>query len=176
VLEELFLVRHAAPDRSLPMPYNVLPGPPLTAAGVQEAALTAIWLEGRGIEYLFVSPFERTKATADIIINRLGVPFTYTEAIREGGPGEKFEQIRARVAELLVQLDDSPFRRVALVSHGAPVLAALRHTTEDRIDLKGHMYDHGNNTPTGGVWRGVRGERCWRWELAFRPVLQSVAV
>jgi 2,3-bisphosphoglycerate-dependent phosphoglycerate mutase len=169
MLEELYLIRHAAPDRGAGVPYNILPGPPLTAIGQQEAVQTAYWLGGRGVERLFASPFDRARTTAEAIAARLGLPVTFAEALREGGPGETLQQIRARMAELLVQIDDSPIRCAAIVSHGAPIRALLLHTTGDRIDLRAHTYDYGNCTPTAGVWHGRRGDNCWKWELAFRP-------
>ena len=49
MLEELYLIRHAMPDRSTGVPYNIMPGPPLTPIGQQEAVQTAFWLGGRGI-------------------------------------------------------------------------------------------------------------------------------
>ena len=171
MIEELYLVRHATPDRGLAMPYNIVPGPPLTSVGQQEAEQAARWLVDRGVEQVFASPFARTRTTAEAIASRLGLPITFVEALREGGPGETLEQIRARMADLLVQLDDGPLRCVALVTHGAPIRMLLQHTTADRIDLSRHVYDNGNSTPTAGIWHGVRGERCWRWELVFRPVV-----
>ena len=169
MLEELYLIRHAQPDRSTGVPYNVMPGPQLTPIGRQEAVQTAFWLGGRGIERLFASPFDRTRATAEAIASQLGLEIGFTESLREGGPGETMERIGARMAELLTQLDDSPLRIVALVSHGAPIRALLLHTTGDRIDLKPHTYDYGNCAPTAGVWHGRRGDNCWKWELVFRP-------
>lgn len=169
MLEELFLIRHAEPDRSLTMAYNVLPGPPLTARGREEAAQAAAWLEGRGLEYLFASPFERASSTADIIVDRLGLPITYTATLREAGPGETLDQVQARMAEILAQLDDGPLRRIGLVSHGACVRGVLRHTTAGRIDLRQHMYDYGNHAPTAGIWHGLRTAQGWAWTLAFRP-------
>ncbi|HEU4326266.1 MAG TPA: histidine phosphatase family protein [Roseiflexaceae bacterium] len=173
MLEELFLVRHAEPDRSLAMPYNIMPGPPLTPRGREEAAQAAAWLEGKGVEYMFASPFERASATADIIVDRLGLPITYTQILREGGPGESLDQIQARVGELLGQLDDGPLLRVALVSHGACLRGLLRYTTANRIDLSRHIYDYGNNTPTAGIWHGIRREGAWVWNLTFRPVFEQ---
>jgi broad specificity phosphatase PhoE len=173
MLDELYLIRHAAPDHSTGVAYNIPPGPPLTAIGRQEAVLTAHWLGGRGVEGVFASAFDRTRATAEAIAARLGLPLTVAEALREGAPGEKIEQIRARMAELLAQLDDSPIRSAALVTHGAPIRALLQHTTSDRIDLHAHAYDNGNCTPTAGVWYGRRGDSCWKWELVFRPVLAA---
>ena len=171
MIEELYLVRHAAPDRSIAMPYNTPPGPPLTVIGRQEAEQTARWLVDRGVEHLFASPFARTHATAEAIAATLALPLTVTEALREGGPGETIEQIRSRSAEVLVQLDDGPLRCVALVTHGAVIRALLLQTTNERIDLRSHIYDNGNVAPTAGVWHGVRGDHCWRWNLDFRPAL-----
>jgi 2,3-bisphosphoglycerate-dependent phosphoglycerate mutase len=173
MLEELYLVRHAAPNRGLGVPYNVMPGPPLTEIGHQEAAQTACWLAGRGVEQLLASPFDRTRATAEAIGGALGLPVTFAEALREGGPGEKMDQIRERMAELLGQLNDSPLRCVALVSHGAPIRALLLHTTGERIDLKPHVYDNGNCAPHAGIWHGRRGDNCWLWELVYRPQLPA---
>jgi 2,3-bisphosphoglycerate-dependent phosphoglycerate mutase len=171
MLEELFLIRHAAPDRSTSVPYHIHPGPPLTPIGEREAVQTGQWLRGRGVEQLFSSPFIRTRTTAEAIAHELDLPISFTEALREGAPGEKMDQIRLRMAELLTPLDDSALRRVALVSHGAPIRALLEHTTNDRIDLKPHTYDYGNCSPTAGVWHGRRGDGCCLWELVFRPDL-----
>jgi 2,3-bisphosphoglycerate-dependent phosphoglycerate mutase len=169
MLEELYLVRHAAPDRGSGVPYHIHPGPPLTPIGEREAIQTGQWLRNRGIEQLFASPFTRTRTTAEAISLELELPITFTDALREGAPGEKKDQIRARMAELFAQLNDSPVRSAALVSHGAPIRALLEYTTNDRIDLKPHTYDYGNCAPTAGVWHGRRGDHCWIWELVFRP-------
>jgi broad specificity phosphatase PhoE len=175
MLEELYLVRHAMPDRTLTMPYNVLPGPPLTPEGEREAEQTARWLASRDIQHLLASPFARARATAEAVAGASELPLTFVDALREGGPGESMDQVRARVAELLAQVEDSPLGRVALVTHGACIRALLQHTTESRIDLSGHVYDNGNCAPTAGVWRGTRVDNRWNWELAFRPVLGEPA-
>jgi 2,3-bisphosphoglycerate-dependent phosphoglycerate mutase len=171
MVDQLFLVRHAAPDRATGVPYNLLPGPPLTPAGQQEALQAAHWLKGRGVEHVFSSPFARTRATAEPIVAALEVGLTLVEKLAEHAPGERLDQVRARMSELLTQLDDTPLRTVALVTHGACILGMLQHTTSDKIDLSNHRYDHGNNTPTAGIWHGVREGDTWRWSLAFRPDL-----
>src|SRR5262245_27912710 len=99
MLEELYLIRHAAPDRTTAMLYNVLPGPPLTPEGEREAAQTARWLAGRGLQHLLTSPFARARATAEAAAAEAGLPLTFVDALREGSPGESADQIRARVAE-----------------------------------------------------------------------------
>jgi 2,3-bisphosphoglycerate-dependent phosphoglycerate mutase len=171
MLEELFLVRHAAPDRTTGVPYNIVPGPPLTPAGHQEAVQAAHWLKGRGIEQVFCSPFTRTRSTAEAVADALELEVALVEKLGEGAPGETLPQVRARVAELVDQLEDTPLRRVALVTHGACVQGVLQHTTRDAIDLTNHRYDFGNCSPTAGIWHGVKEGGVWRWELAFRPDL-----
>jgi 2,3-bisphosphoglycerate-dependent phosphoglycerate mutase len=175
MLEELYLIRHAAPDRTIAMPYNVLPGPPLTPAGEHEAAQTARWLAEHDVQHLLASPFARARATAEAVAAETKLPLTFVDALREGGPGENMDQVRARVSELLTQVEDSPLGRVALVTHGACIRALLQHTTDNRIDLSGHVYDNGNCAPTAGVWRGTRADDRWTWELAFRPTAEDVA-
>ncbi len=169
MLTELYIVRHAQPDRASGIKYDVEPGPPLTDHGRGEARQAAAFLAGRGLEYLFSSPFSRTAETADTIADQLGLPITYVKALGEGGPGEAKERVRERVAELLAQVDDGPLTSVAFVTHGICVKSILLHTTSDRIDLAKHVYDYGNCSPTAGIWHGVRGEGGWRWELLFRP-------
>ena len=51
---------------------------------------------------------------------------------------------------------------------------AAADPTDDRIDLKPHVYDYGNCTPTAGVWHGRRGDNCWKWDLVFRPAADVV--
>ncbi len=169
MLNELFLIRHAAPDRTTGLPYTVMPGPPLTLRGEEEAVQAGHWLRDRGIERLLSSPFTRTVATATVIGQLIGLTPTVIEALREVAPGEQHSEVRARIADLLNQLDDTPLQCVALVTHGSCILAALRHTTSDRIDLSGHRYDNGNPAPTAGIWHGVRTDQGWRWSLAFCP-------
>ncbi|MGQ9548504.1 MAG: histidine phosphatase family protein [Roseiflexus sp.] len=169
MLTELFLIRHAEPDRTTGLPYTVMPGPPLTLHGEEEAVQAGHWLRDRGIEHLLSSPFTRTVATATMIGQLIGLTPTVIEALREIAPGEQHPEVRARIADLLNQLDDTALRRVALVTHGGCILAALQYTTGDRIDLSGHRYDNGNHAPTAGIWHGVRNDHGWRWSLAFRP-------
>lgn len=169
MLTELFLIRHAEPNRTTGLPYAIMPGPPLTLRGEEEAVQAGHWLRERGIERLLSSPFTRASATATTIGQLIGVEPVLIETLREVAPDETHLQVRSRIADLLNQLDDSPVQRVALVTHGGCILAALQHTTCDRIDLSRHRYDYGNHTPTAGIWHGIRAEQSWRWSLAFYP-------
>ncbi|KAB8140147.1 histidine phosphatase family protein [Chloroflexia bacterium SDU3-3] len=169
MLEAIFLIRHATPDRATGVPYQIHPGPPLTEAGRREAREMAAWLASQGVERVLCSPFERARQTAAPIAELLGLEIGYVEGLREAAPHEQESVTRDRIAELYAQLEDSPLRRVALVSHGAPIKALLQHTTQGKIELAQHVYDYGNCSPTAGVWHGTRFGPLWRWELAFRP-------
>jgi 2,3-bisphosphoglycerate-dependent phosphoglycerate mutase len=169
MLQQIYLVRHAQPDRTSTVTYNVEPGPPRTLVGRDEASQAARWLAGRELEYVFSSPFIRTVQTADAIADQLGLPITYVKLLSEHGPGETPQRVRERVAELITQIDDGPLTNVAFVTHGMCVKSLLLHTTSDKIDLVKHVYDYGNCSPTAGIWHGIRGEQSWRWELVFRP-------
>lgn len=173
MISTIYLIRHAQPDRTTSVRYDLEPGPPLTPTGVQEAHQAATWLAAHGLEYLFCSPFARTSQTGDMIADQLGLPISYVKALSEHAPGEAMQQIRERVAELLTQLDDSPLLVIGLVTHGACIKAILLNTTDDKIDLSKHTYDYGNHAPTAGIWRGVRGDQGWQWELAFRPQIEG---
>jgi broad specificity phosphatase PhoE len=174
MLMEIYLVRHAAPNRALNIPYHLPPGPPLTDQGHVEAQQAADWLVGRGIEHCYSSPFARTTATVEPIVERLGCDVTFSDVLREAVPGETMDTMRQRIAGLLSELD-TRHRCVGLVSHGACIRALLLETTNGQIDLARHVYDYGNPAPTAGIWHGVRTEAGWRWELAFRPSQNPVA-
>jgi broad specificity phosphatase PhoE len=170
MVQEIFVLRHAAPDRTTTTPYNVVPGPPLTPIGRREALQAGIWLGKRQVDAAYVSPFARTRQTAAIVSEHLFAPFAYVDDIQEGAPGEQHASVRTRVRAFLDLLDRKPLQRVLVVTHGCCVLATLEVTTDDRIDLRGHTYDYGNKSPTAGIWHGQRqGDGLFAWELAFTP-------
>ncbi|HMQ31968.1 MAG TPA: histidine phosphatase family protein, partial [Chloroflexaceae bacterium] len=125
MLTDLYLIRHGQPARDAAIPYNTPPGPELAERGRAEAAQAAAFLADRAVELLFASPFARTAQTAEVLAEALAIPVTLTALAQEHGPAESFEQVRERVAELLAALDDGPHSRVALVTHGSPIRAAL---------------------------------------------------
>jgi 2,3-bisphosphoglycerate-dependent phosphoglycerate mutase len=171
MLTDLYLIRHGDPDRTTSVAYNVPPGPDLSARGRQEAAQAAAFLRERGLERLFVSPFARTAQTAEVIVDALDLPVTFTALIQEHGPQESFEKVRERIRELLAAAADSPHTRVGVVAHGSPIRAALLELSKDKIDLSRHVYAGGNPAPTCGIWHvQLLDEHTRRFELVFKPV------
>ncbi len=170
MLTDLYLIRHGQPAMGAAVPYNTPPGPGLTERGRAEAAQAAAFLAGRGVEGLFASPFARTAQTAEILAEALGLPVTLTALAQEHGPAESFEQVRGRIAELIAALDDGPHRRVALVTHGSPIRAALHELSKDKIDLSRHVYSGGNPAPPCGIWHvQFLDAHTRRFELVFKP-------
>lgn len=170
MLTDLYLIRHGQPVQNSAIPYQTMPGPALAERGRAEAAQVAAFLADKAVEHLFVSPFARTTQTAEILVHALRLAATFTGHVQEHGPGESFEQVRARITDLLAALDDSPHRRVAFVTHGSPIRAALHEISADKIDLSRHVYPGGNPAPPCGIWHvQFLSAENHRFELIFRP-------
>lgn len=170
MLTDLYLIRHGQPAHSPSIAYNVPPGPELSERGRVEAGEAAAFLADKGVEHLLSSPFARTAQTAEVLVEQLGLAATVTSMVQEHGPGESFAQVRARIADLLAALHDSPHSRVAVVAHGSPIRAALLEVSTDKIDLSHHVYQGGNPAPTCGIWHiQYIDAHTRRFELVFRP-------
>jgi broad specificity phosphatase PhoE len=176
MLKELYMVRHGHPQSGTGIPYDRIPGPALSEVGRAEAHITAQFLLNRGIEQVCASPLERTQGTASILVATLGVPLVTETALAEHRSDENFEQVKARVRELLAHMDSSPFDCVAFVTHGSPIKALLQILSHDTIDLSRHVYPNGNHAPTAGVWHASRDLfGVWQLNLAFKPVVSTPA-
>ncbi len=169
MIEELYLIRHGTPDYTTTIPYGIVPGPPLTPIGEQGALRAAQWLETCGIEQILSSPFARAHTTAQIIGRHLNLPIRVITTLGEIAPDETAELVRKRVAEVLEQLHLESSRKVALVTHGAPIHAFLLHTTQDQFELEVHMDETRNCSPPAGIWRGRCENAEWTWRLVFHP-------
>jgi 2,3-bisphosphoglycerate-dependent phosphoglycerate mutase len=171
LITDIYLVRHGQPQLNPAIPYNTPPGPDLSDHGRNEARQAAAFLADKGVEHFFVSPFARTTQTVEVILETLDLPVTFTSLVQEHGPGEGFDKVRERVCELLSGAEDSPLHRIALITHGSPIRAALMELSKDKIDLSKHVYSGGNPAPTCGIWHVQRlDEHTRRFELVFKPV------
>jgi 2,3-bisphosphoglycerate-dependent phosphoglycerate mutase len=171
VLSDIYLIRHGLPEQNKAIAYNTLPGPDLSERGRAEARQAAAFLADKGVEHLFASPFARTTQTAEVLVDALGLPVTFTALLQEHGPGEGFDTVRERVRDLLAAAEDAPHARVAFVSHGSPIRAALLELSKEKIDLSKHNYPGGNPAPTCGIWHIQHLDaHQLRFELVFKPV------
>lgn len=166
---EIYFIRHGQPDRSTGVPYQIMPGPPLSEHGKHESRQAAAFLAGCNLEHLFVSPYERAVQTAEQILTILDLPVTFTRLVAEQEYGESSEQVKSRTGEFLRHLDDSPLHGIGVVSHGSPIKHMLLALTDEHIDLSSHIDERGNPLPTAGIWRAQQQDGIWVAELVFRP-------
>ncbi len=168
--QAIFFIRHGQPVQNSSVPYQVLPGPDLAERGRVEARQAATFLAAKGLEQLFVSPFARTTQTAEVLVDLLGIPTTFTALVQEQAPNEPLDTVRVRIRELLAGLADSSYQRVGIVTHGSPIRAALLELSNDKIDLSKHVYHGGNPAPTCGIWQATFVDASTRqFELVFKP-------
>lgn len=171
MLTDIYLIRHGQPKMNTGLAYNVVPGPGLTDQGRAEAQAAADYLADKGLQHLFVSPFDRTSQTAEAIVDRLGIDATFLDAVAEHGPGETPAKVRARIAAFLDGLEEGPLQRIGIVTHGSPVKEALMHLSREQIDLTKHVYPNGNHAPTCGIWHVRREANTRIFTLVFKPSL-----
>ena len=171
MLTQLYLIRHAHPKQGTGIPYDRVPGPPLSDAGNLEAQAAALYLSQCSLERLYVSPLDRTQDTARAINQRNGTPMQIEESLAEHRNGETFDQVKSRMRDFLARVETEPVAVVGFVTHGSPIKALLQILSSDKIDLTTSTFDAGNHAPWAGVWRAERdATHCgWKLELAFTP-------
>ncbi|RTZ69706.1 MAG: histidine phosphatase family protein [Aquificaceae bacterium] len=70
----LYVIRHAESQWNPIGRYQGLLDPDLSERGEKQAKLLALELQNKGIELIYTSPLKRTKRTAQIVAQTLGVP------------------------------------------------------------------------------------------------------
>ncbi len=171
MLKQIYLIRHAHPQQGTGIPYDRIPGPPLSDAGKNEANAAALYLGQCGLERLFVSPLDRTQQTVQAIAQRNGTPMQTEEALAEHRHGETFDQVKTRMRDFLARVETEPHEIVGFVTHGSPVRALLQILSDEKLDLAKFNFDTGNPAPTAGIWRAVRDGAAWTPELVFTPAM-----
>jgi 2,3-bisphosphoglycerate-dependent phosphoglycerate mutase len=173
-MRELYIIRHGDPQTGTGLTYDRVPGPGLSDLGRAETHVTAEFLVGRGLEAIYASPLDRTLETARIIVSTLGLPLTVEPALAEHRADEKYEEVKARIRELLARVDAQPHSCIAFVTHGSPIKALLQLLSHDTIDLAKYTYPNGNHAPTAGVWHATQDMfGAWTLNLIYRPVVTT---
>ena len=172
----IFLIRHASPDWGrTDLPYNILPGPPLSPKGIQEAQELGVFLDNNGLKKLYFSPFDRSAHTAQIVAALAKVPAVELGELAEWRPGETEPEIHTRfwpVLEASIE-ESSQIGPLGLVTHGGPVAYLLKQLKIDpaRLEKYRRMFDSSNPMPPAGVWAVKRntGTESWDLELIYTP-------
>lgn len=172
---DIYLVRHATPDVARDdIPYDVPPGPPLTAQGEEEARRVGEFLRDARIARIYASAFERADRTARIASTLLGLEVVTEHAIGEWHVDERAGDVVARVTPVLARVRAESLRHgpVCLVSHGGTIGVMLRKLGMPREVVDAHRARHGGLTPAppAGVWRAFADARATAGELQFELV------
>lgn len=173
----VFLARHATPDwNRRDIPYDIPPGPPLTAQGEEEARALGNYLREQGVLMVYHSPLERTRRTAEIAAGICGAALEESLEIAEWRRDEDEATLLARVRPFWEQACAESARSgpIALVTHGGCVLALLNWLQLPKSEIEHYrsQCDHRNPLPPAACWlttpsAGFTGG--WEARLSFSP-------
>lgn len=174
---KIFLIRHATPDwHRRDIPYDILPGPMLTAKGEKEAEALAAFLNSQDVTKLYHSPFERAARTAIIASGINGIPCVEEARLTEWrGRDETESDVRARMKAVFEDAcaEAAQAGPIGLVSHGGPIGALLQELGIDAAELASYRtkFDTTNPLPPAGAWEVVPNgrENSWNLHLTFIP-------
>lgn len=113
----------------------------LTEKGKEEVRMTAKMLKREGVEVVYASPFLRTRETAEVIKEELGLSesvVVFDERLREFDDEERVAVMK-RVGGLLYELEEKlKSKKILIISHGNPLWTLERlsqgASTEDFLE------------------------------------------
>ena len=174
---KIFLIRHASPNWDLKsIPYDIHPGPPLSARGEIEAGQAATFLQAHNVVKLYYSPFERSARTAQIIAAHNQIPAVEEKRLSEWRQADEIgEKVRERMSAVFGEIvkESAGVGPIGLVSHGGPInflLLALGFD-EQRLAEFRKKFDGFNPLPPAGIWvaRAEPDANSWELNLVFVP-------
>ena len=174
IVKKIMLIRHASPDWSRKdIPYDIPPGPPLSAKGEKEAELLAEFLRSQGVVKLYYSPFERTAKTAQIVASRNEIPCIEEKRLMEWrGAHEPEVQAKARMKAIFDEAvtEGAHIGPIGLVSHGGPIDVLLQELGMDKDELAVYKtkFDTTNPLPPAGVWEVEWNDKRASWDLLLK--------
>jgi broad specificity phosphatase PhoE len=171
---KVFLIRHSSPDwNRTDIPYDIPPGPPLSAKGEKEAVALAEFLKSQNVEKLYYSPFERAARTAQIISAINEIPSTEEIRLAEWrGQSETGIQVKARMKATFDEaiMEAAKISSIGLVSHGGPIDMLLQELGIDQDELAVYKtrFDTINPLPPAGAWEAEWNENNKSWNLSLK--------
>ncbi len=174
---KIFLVRHASPQWDLKnIPYDIHPGPPLSARGEMEAAEAAAFLEWHNVVKLYYSPFERSTRTAQIIAAHNQIPAVEEKRLSEWRQVDEIgEKVKERMSAVFGEIvkESAAVGPIGLVSHGGPInfLLLVLGFEEERLAEFRKRFDGFNPLPPAGIWAAqwIPDANSWKLDLVFVP-------
>ena len=171
----IYLARHASPDRSTGIRYDIAPGPPLTHEGEHEAELLGSVLRDAGAVKIYASPLERTRLTAEIAGEAGDIPVEHgQELLREHVRGEDAVDVLDRMKSFFNDAaeESAELGPVAIISHGSPIRLLVEHLgfNKQAVEHYRKQFDYQNPSPPAGLWRAEqRADGTWQVALVWTP-------
>jgi len=164
------------------IPYDIHPGPPLSPKGEKEAEALAEFLKAERVVKLYCSPFARSAKTAQIILERSGIPCLEEIRLAEWQKDEKTDKVAERMSLVFddIARESAVIGPVALVSHGGPIACLLLSLgiEKDTLSVFRKKFDGSNPLPPAGVWAAEWNEadKTWHLKLPFTPATEIEAI
>jgi len=144
-----FVMRHGESDNVVKGVFDLTgdPNNHLTENGRGEVTKMVNELEKENIDLIFSSPFLRTRETAEVVRQELGLPegtVIIDERLHEMGPSEDGISARRRMGEFIFDIEKQfKNKKVLIVSHGMPIwilqrVSAGRHSNDFTKDSQLH--------------------------------------
>jgi broad specificity phosphatase PhoE len=162
-LLRVYVVRHAEAYKNIPCPPGTSPEKldSLTPRGREQATAAGEALKDKSIVAVIASPTGRTRETAKLISDAVGLTAapTLDAAFRSLGAGESQEDGAARAIKAITDLADQyRGRAVVVVSHGDICPALLGHAAKTSMPARRelHSVQTGSVSPieiTSSGWR-----------------------
>lgn len=171
----IYFARHASPDRSTGIRYDVAPGPPLLPKGEDEAARLGEILRDHGVAKIYASPLERTRQTAEIAGESGDIPVEHGQPlIREHERGEDAIDVLDRMRTSFNDAIEESVELgpIALISHGSPIRLLVEHLGFNKQALEHYrkQFDYNNPSPPAGLWRAEQQtDGAWQVALVWTP-------
>jgi len=163
-MRRLLLVRHGLPDYSARKAGDEPPGPPLSYVGMQQIRQVLPCLRELSPVALYSSPLARTRESAALAAEALGLPVRIDSDLKEWHRTEQIYHVNQRSARWLGHWLSGDQRTAVIFGHASPLLSILRTA----------LY-----LPHAGWWIGTRRERlalntCDRFEVSMGSLFEIV--
>lgn len=100
----LFLIRHGETDWNVEGRYQGQADPPLNERGLLQARELAERLDSIGLDILYTSPLQRAKQTAQVLADRLKIPYFEEQRLMEIHQGDWQTRLRGEIERIYPEL------------------------------------------------------------------------
>jgi len=151
----VYFVRHGEVENPEAVKYGRLPGFPLTQKGREQIKQTSESLKEVGIGAIYASPLLRTKESAQILSEMLGLPIIFDDRLLEHDHGkytgvkieeykkmeywrcgaETLENCGDRVLDFLYDVkSQNKYQTICVVGHQGPIIMAILNRAGKTVD------------------------------------------